>query len=327
MAVSVAKFPNAVAVFRFPNKEKVHTIQGKARQLSAIETVENGFVFHSFDGKERYVIDEQTVVLDFDLPNKTKQISTDKKSFLKSVDNIQKAIAKKQFTKVVAAKVLAVDTPENFDLLTLFSKVLKKYPEAFVCLVFIENTACWLCATPELLLKSGKKTVETYSLAGTLKNSTRFTEKEGEEQQIVTDSIIASLRKFPQLKKVSYESEILQNGHLRHLLTVIKAKKKNDIAWNELADELHPTPAVGTFPKENGTAFIQKNEQFNRSFYSGYLGEIKNGKARLFVNLRCAEITRKQIIFYAGCGITAASDAEKEWLETEYKLDILRSLI
>lgn len=327
MSVSVAKLPNAVVVYRFPNKEKTHTVRGKARKLSLNETVENGFVFYSFDGKERYVIEKQNGTLNFGLPNKSKQLSTDKKSFLKSVANIQKAIAKKQFTKVVAAKILAVDTPENFDLLTLLSKVLKKYPEAFVCLVFIENTACWLCATPELLLKSGKKKIETYSLAGTLKNSTRFTEKEGEEQQIVTDSIIASLEKFPQLKKVSSESEVLQNGHLRHLLTVIKAKKKDNIAWNVLTQELHPTPAVGTFPKTNGVAFIQKNESFNRSFYSGYLGEIKNGKARLFVNLRCAEITQKQLVFYAGCGVTAASDAEKEWLETEYKLDILRSLI
>lgn len=82
MSVSVAKLPNAVVVYRFPNKKKVHTVRGKARKLSLNETVENGFVFYSFDGKERYVIEKQNGTLNFGLPNKSKQLSTDKKSFL-----------------------------------------------------------------------------------------------------------------------------------------------------------------------------------------------------------------------------------------------------
>lgn len=327
MAVSVAKLPNAVAVFRYPNKEKVHTIQGKARKLSANETVENGFVFTSFDTKEHYVIEARKGTVDFHFPKKPELKSTDKKTFVKSVENIQKAIEKKQFTKVVTAKINVVATPEDFDLFTLFAKTLKKYPEAFVSLVVIDNKICWLCATPELLLKMSKNKVKTFSLAGTVKGNEKFTEKESEEQQIVTDAIIASLTKFPELKKVSFLNDVLKNGNLSHLRTTIEAKKKDKIAWSILAQTLHPTPAVGTFPKENGVSFIQKNESFNRSFYSGYLGEIKNGKAKLYVNLRCMEITGEQLIFYAGCGITAASKAEKEWLETEHKLDILRSLI
>src|SRR5690606_16269709 len=164
--MSVSKLPEAIAVFRFPNKEKIHTIQGKARLLSPNETVENGFVCCSFDGSERYVIEQDNELGKFHYPVKTRQKTTSKKTFEKSVKNIQNAIGEKCFTKVVAAKIYATDTPENFDLFSFFTKVLQQYKEAFVCLVYIENVACWICATPELLLKSGKKAVKTFSLAG-----------------------------------------------------------------------------------------------------------------------------------------------------------------
>lgn len=325
--MSISMLPEAIAIFHFPNKKKVHTIQGRARQLFSNESVEKGFVFCSFDGNERYVIEkDDNVSVQLQLPTKPLQTTTSKNDFEKSVKNIQKAINDNRFSKVVAAKNFTTTTPENFDVLAFFFNVLKRYDEAFVCLVYIEGIVCWLCATPELLLKSDKTSIKTYSLAGTIKGETLFSPKEVEEQQIVTDAIIAALSQFPELEKVKHKQKTLQNGSLTHLLTTIKAGKKGKISWDLLAGSLHPTPAVGSFPKENGIAFIQKNETFNRSFYSGYLGKVKNDKAKIYVNLRCMEITKEQLIFYAGCGITAASDVEKEWQETEHKLDILRSL-
>jgi isochorismate synthase len=46
-----------------------------------------------------------------------------------------------------------------------------------------------------------------------------------------------------------------------------------------------------------------------------------------YVNLRCAQIIDGMLHAYAGAGITADSDPEAEWIETENKSNTLFSLL
>ena len=39
-----------------------------------------------------------------------------------------------------------------------------------------------------------------------------------------------------------------------------------------LVEELHPTPAVGGLPKAAAVDYILKQEGYDRSYYTGYLG-------------------------------------------------------
>ena len=87
---------------------------------------------------------------------------------------------------------------------------------------------------------------------------------------------------------------------------------------------LHPTSAVCGMPKETAMKFVLANENFSRELYSGYLGPVNiGGETHLFVNLRCVKIVENEITFFAGAGITEDSDPEKEFLETETKMDSL----
>lgn len=52
-----------------------------------------------------------------------------------------------------------------------------------------------------------------------------------------------------------------------------------------------------------------------------------NESVRLFVNLRCMELTPDRYILYAGGGITAKSVPEEEWEETNNKAKTLLSAI
>ena len=47
----------------------------------------------------------------------------------------------------------------------------------------------------------------------------------------------------------------------------------------------------------------------------------------LFVNLRCMQLVIKKAILYAGAGITEDSIPDKEWEETELKLNTLLKVI
>jgi isochorismate synthase len=91
---------------------------------------------------------------------------------------------------------------------------------------------------------------------------------------------------------------------------------------------LHPTSAVCGMPLESAREFLRANEGYDRQFYTGYLGPVNvKGESHLFVNLRCMQLFSKKAILYAGAGVTIDSDAEKEWEETEMKLDTLLSAI
>ncbi|HXB11581.1 MAG TPA: chorismate-binding protein, partial [Bacteroidia bacterium] len=63
-------------------------------------------------------------------------------------------------------------------------------------------------------------------------------------------------------------------------------------------------------------------------YYTGYLGPYNiDGKAELFVNLRCAEVFNDSVNIYVGGGITSDSVAEKEWDETVMKSQTLLSVM
>ena len=91
---------------------------------------------------------------------------------------------------------------------------------------------------------------------------------------------------------------------------------------------LHPTPAVCGLPKEIAKAFIDTYEGYNRSFYTGFLGELNRDFASdLFVNLRCMQIENNQAHLYMGCGITKDSNPEKEWKESVNKSMTMKRIL
>ena len=96
----------------------------------------------------------------------------------------------------------------------------------------------------------------------------------------------------------------------------------------KLLKRLHPTPAVCGLPKEETYRFIRKNEGYDRSYYSGFIGWLNpDEKSNLYVNLRCMNILSDAFVLYAGGGILASSETESEWLETEAKMQTMMHLI
>jgi len=120
-------------------------------------------------------------------------------------------------------------------------------------------------------------------------------------------------------------TETVKAGSLVHLRTQIKGDIEKE-GLRSLVNLLHPTPAVCGMPKEKAKQFILENENYNRSYYTGYLGELnmtENKNSHLFVNLRCMEIKNNIAEIYIGGGITKESNPEKEWEETVAKSNIM----
>ena len=233
--------------------------------------------------------------------------------------------------KVVVSRRFSV--PFTADLLDTAHGMMLAYPNAFTYLFHHPGAGTWMGATPELLLKSHDGLGETLALAGTRAADPtlakhNWTAKERFEQQVVTDFIVHQMRAMalePQMGPVTN----IQAGKLWHLGTAIRAPLPMDKA-GALLKALHPTPAVCGLPRDQAHSFIRENENYSREYYTGYLGEIGIEQPECFstyVNLRCIQIRNGRAFIYVGGGITADSDAEAEWEETQQKSTTVLSFL
>ena len=247
------------------------------------------------------------------------------------VEKAIEAIADNSFKKVVVSRV--VEKASNKAPWEILNSLLGQYPTAFCYWWYHPSIGMWLGATPEQLVHFQEGTFHTSSLAGTLpvieNTNPKWSLKEYEEQQMVTDYIVQNLQgKTVQIETSGPLSH--KAGKLWHLKTLISGQLKSINELDDVVRALHPTPAVCGLPKEEALQFVLKNEAYQREFYTGYLGPVhveENGKVSLFVNLRCLKFSSGLAQLFVGGGITASSIPEKEWMETQYKsstiLDVL----
>lgn len=248
-------------------------------------------------------------------------------------------IHKNNFEKIVPSRFKVVDLPGSFDSIEAFRKLCTAYAYAMISLVYTPQHGSWLGATPETLVSiEGKSTFRTVAMAGTqpfkpgvnLRN-VAWTQKEIEEQALVSRYIINCFKKIRLREFEEHGPKTVVAGNLMHL--------KTDFSVDMLATNfpqlgsvmlrlLHPTSAVCGMPLENAMKFLRNYEDYDRSFYAGFLGPINfENESHLFVNLRCMQVLQNKAIAYAGAGVTIDSIPENEWEETEIKMNTLLEVI
>ncbi len=329
-------------VYCKPNSDTVLGLFQRNDKLFEVrDFTEKGFVFASFDGSQNYIIpdneseqwSEDWITNPITIPPKdfdTINTQSAQINFQHLVGKGILAIQNNEFQKVVLSRLESLAVA-HFDLVTTFQKLVQEYRSAFVYCFYHPKIGTWLGATPEQLLKATAASFETMALAGTQKDagegSVIWPQKEQEEQQFVTDYIVSKLKTLSPEIRVS-EAYSLKAGSLWHIKTDISAVFGQELDLNKAIELLHPTPAVCGVPKEISKAFIMANEGYDRSFYTGFLGELnQNFASDLFVNLRCMQIKNNQAHLYMGCGITKDSIPEKEWKESVNKSMTMKRIL
>jgi isochorismate synthase len=313
--------------YKFPNDTVIHHINGEA----SLVLPDNAFVMMPFLGEnpiylpldsEEIVSLEEIVEVSFSLPKSPVIASID---YEKIVEDGIIEINAGSFDKVVLARQKEIEY--NDSPIAIFKRLCAEYQNCFVHLVYEENKWCSIGASPELLLKANNDKIKSVSMAGTVAGDTpNFSQKEKEEQQFVTDYILEIFSDFK--LKTQIRDEVIKNGDINHLYTIIESTKTvSDKETNALLDKLHPTPAVGGYPKLPAINFINTHEGFNREWYAGYLGVQSKTDIETYVNLRCAKLYDKAAIMYAGAGITKDSNPNDELEETESKLRVLGAFL
>jgi menaquinone-specific isochorismate synthase len=116
--------------------------------------------------------------------------------------------------------------------------------------------------------------------------------------------------------------------HLATDVTGALAEKLAHVDAFTILEQLHPSAAVCGTPREQAASLIAEIEGMSRGRYAGPVGWIDAaGDGELGIALRCGQIQGRSIRIFAGCGIVAGSDPEKELAESEAKLIPMRSAL
>ena len=202
----------------------------------------------------------------------------------------------------------------------------ERYPNARVFAVGRPQGGVFLGATPETLLRVERGRVEAEALAGTLSAdggrsvALEQSDKDLREHRWVARAVEEAMQKRCRRLQRS-GPQAVRFRDLYHLRTRVEGELVDPDGMLALVDELHPTPAVGGWPREPALAFLDRFETFDRGWFAAPVGWLApDGSGHFAVALRSALAVGEVAYAFAGAGIVPGSVASAEWDETATKL-------
>jgi isochorismate synthase len=238
---------------------------------------------------------------------------------------ITTGIARGDYAKVVAARKALVTLAGEARAADLLAELDARHGDCVRVLVRPPGAATLVAATPERLVKLEGTRVSCDALAGSLPRDLDpsvllASEKDRREHALVVDAITSALRGLGATVDAPTEPGIRALRHVWHLHTPIAATLPARRHVLELAAALHPTPAVGGTPTHVAKDWIAAHEPA-RGWYASPVGWFDlDGNGELAVAIRSGVIAGDRAHLWAGAGIVAGSDPDRELAETDVKL-------
>lgn len=254
--------------------------------------------------------------------------------FRQRVTRAVEAIRAGEIDKVVLVREVAVLADRPFRQHHLLERLRTLHPS---CLAFAVDG--FVGASPELLVRRSGREVVSQPLAGTIARSGDPDEdrhlgasllssaKERAEHRIVVDAILTALGPLCLRLEAPEVPHLLELRNVAHLATRITG----EIAPAEpppgalaLAAALHPTPAVGGWPRDAALDYLAKFEDLDRDRFAGPVGWVRaDGDGEWWIGIRSALVDGPSARLMAGVGVVAGSDPAAELAETQLKLQAL----
>ena len=177
-----------------------------------------------------------------------------------------------------------------------------------------------LGATPEVLfsLTEDFSKLQTMAVAGSARGRLDRDSKLIEEHNFVIEGIKESLSLIGEC--VAGATKPRSFGELSHFVTPITACLRAKIPFASIVSILHPTPALGGYPKELAKDWLRTvAAEIPRGRYGAPVGVITGSCASCLVAIRGIQWEGSEIQMGAGGGLVQKSTFAQEWEEIQWK--------
>lgn len=187
-----------------------------------------------------------------------------------------------------------------------------------------------LGATPEILFHLKDKNLKTMALAGTHPEAEASSllrdPKEMKEHRFVIQDIQEKLEKLGWVK--IGDTQVADYGVLSHLKTDLEVEISG-ASVEELIRRLHPTAALGVFPRNYGIAWMKDLPyQDQRGLFGApMVFSVSRSECLALVAIRCLQWNENGSQIGSGCGIIEASDLHREWKELALKRESVMKVL
>ena len=210
------------------------------------------------------------------------------------------------------------------------------YPSCFIYLITGADGTAFVGASPELLVRRSGVRAYAQPMAGSVARGATEADderlarrledsaKDVAEHRLAADFVVDALKPFSETV-TAHPPEVVRFTNIQHLATAVTADLRQPAATAlELAAALHPTPAVGGWPRAAADTLIDELEAMERGWYAGAVGWMDaSGDGEFAIALRCGLLWEDGARLYAGVGVMPNSDAAQELEETELKFKAL----
>jgi isochorismate synthase EntC len=271
--------------------------------------------------------------------NQTENIAwqaSDDQKFRKFFQKIKQAIDEGLLEKIVPVSFESGSIPTSWDtqVLSILTNRFIQYLSSDLYLFGFQHRGVGLCGlTPELIFEQEHNYLCTAALAGT--QASQFGDrsiknpKDIREHQLVIDDITTQLKPFGSVH--TNPTTPYWNGSLIHLRAKIEVQTTHFIAFDDLIKALHPTAALGAYPRtENAKAILKGSDtKIPRGYFASPFGVFDPQRERSLCVAAIRSVFWEEHIarIGAGCGIIEESDVDSEIAELALKRKSIRDKI
>ena len=262
------------------------------------------------------------------LPGLSRRADPSSAEFARMHEEILARIQSGEFEKVVPIVCEELEFAEPLRAEMFSEAVLAPKPGQFAFgFEFRDEGLCGV--TPELLFSVKKGELNTMALAGTgVAGGPSLLDdpKERLEHQLVIDHIAGELSPWgvPEIG----ETQERVYGVLKHLYTPIKLRLQEPADFMRLVVRLHPTAALGGWPRRPAVEWLEKQDfHFARKRFGAPFGFTRGEEMCCVVAIRCLQWWGTRALLSSGCGVVKGSESIREWKELQLKRRATESLL
>ncbi|HEU5102161.1 MAG TPA: isochorismate synthase [Roseiflexaceae bacterium] len=248
------------------------------------------------------------------------------------VAQVEQNLRRGELGKVVLARQVQVEGRAPFDPAVVLDRLRADYADCFVFAV-ARGDRCFLGASPERLVRLRDGVVRATCLAGSIARGATpeqdqrlgaelmASAKDRAEHEFVVRAIIDALADVCGEQLPNRKPSLMKLRNVQHLFTPIVGRVAVGCDILDVVSRLHPTPAMGGVPREPALEMIRRFEGMARGWYAAPVGWMDaRGEGEFAVAIRSALLRGAEASLFAGCGIVAGSDPDREYAESCLKL-------